>query len=532
MAANDSGRPLPPAPELCLLWESQRFPIRSLSTKQFVVRCESMVRGHDPNQLAPVMNGTLMSDFGEDIAVLFRVCGTDQKFARCQLAALSHSKTKRIERLNSAWQSALARAAEKRAQQARRKREQERQAEIERLTKAQQIADQKAAAAQASAIASATTPVPESDISKTQLPANPAPENAPAVAPIAQQSADAVFAASQFDASQATATTAAASSESSLAPDGKPPAHPPASQRSNLARYCLASLIALAVVGLLFARGGGDKKLAATNQQQTEQQQTGTAPQSLASTPTRQQDRADTSQITTPDAAYATAHATANDPALDPTHDNAPDAGSKATSVTSPETPANRRQPTQSVAQAAPTNVDVPVMPTIADQASMQRTERRIERAQAQLAQLTKQRESALADQASAIEKTQAEKAGQLAAAKSELTEASQAVTKLQKLLRDLAPLIADENIGTAEVEKIEQDLVNAKARQAEKKAAVQQLRQSFSAAGSSVQQETLSAIQSRMRLIQQDINQLTRDRDRLKILATGKVKQATHQSQ
>lgn len=423
MTSFDSNRPQQASatdlalPEVYLLWESRRFPLRSLCTKQFVVQCESIVRGHNPNQPAPVCNATLTSDLSDDdIPVLFRVTGTDRQFARCQLAALSHAKSERIERLNSAWQSALSVAAIQRVEAAKT-------AEAERRAASDQAASAQAAAAIAAADPLQTT-------RDTSTPAKPAPVVAD-------------------------------------------------NRSSNLARYSLAAVIAMTVLGLLFARFGNEE----TNK--------------VAST--------DTSAIASETSAKGELkEADIGNPSLT-------DAPAKSSD----------KSPTSGVAQAS---AQSPTMPRDADSsatsdAAIAKLELRLDKSRRLMEQATRDHQEALAQQAGQHAKMKAKHAAKLAEATSELEQANKKVSDGESLLNDLAPLIADENIGTAEVDKIKQDLADAKKLADSKRDDAKRLRQQAALGFDLPMQDEIDALATKRRLIEQDIQQLL---ESMKLLENG----------
>jgi hypothetical protein len=431
------------APNVYLLWESRRFPLRSLTAKYFVVRSESMVRRHSPNQIPPVLNGTLVSDFGDDIPVLFRVSGTDRKTARCQLSPLSVAKLKRIEQLNSTWQAELMAAAARRAE---------------------------VASEQAKHAPTVVAPLP---------PARPksAPEASPLASPASTYS-----------------DSAAAGSENFSAADSS-------RQRSGWSRYAIALAVAAGILGLLFFRPGGDsqRRLTQTESQSDTQSADNRGVASSVNTAEPDNDKKLSSRDRTSTANnVAQSQASENTPSnrVDETGNNvATEASARNRETDTQQTDSSDLTSSDSIAQ---TNATVgsknnpnqtPKPRDKSREASRSRFNERIRGQLAtqnrDLAKLEALHATALKRQSDNAKDSKSSRAVKISEAKKELEAAKKQVNDSESLLEQLAPLIADENIGTAEVQEIKDELADAKRRRDAKERLVKELRQAASRSAS-----------------------------------------------
>ena len=450
------------APNVYLLWESQRFPLRSLTSKYFVVRCESMVRRHSPNQTPPVLNGTLVSDFGEDIPVLFRVSGTDRKLARCQLSPLSGAKVRRIEQLNSAWQAELMAAAAKRAEAVNEEAKQEQ-------------------AARESAVVAplAATKIESRSTAASQVPV------APSTAPVATGGQD----------SRATATSM---------------------QRTGWARYAIAFAVAAGIMALLFFRPGRDAQRQLT---QSSQQSNGIP----ADATSKVAGRGDTSKAAVHPGIHNSAQAgeavpskaSATNSSLEAFESGQPLAKDRrASSSQTDATGGTSKSPNpKSNASIGSANKSTPTAKRDADRSSfISRVKRQLATENRDLAKLEALHATALERQASKARDSKLSRARKISEAEKELDAVETRIDESESLLEQLAPLIADENIGTAEVQEIKDQLADAKQRRDVKKQELKELRETASLSVSSPETSEIAELSAKLSRKRDEIQRLERE--------------------
>jgi signal recognition particle GTPase len=103
-------------------------------------------------------------------------------------------------------------------------------------------------------------------------------------------------------------------------------------------------------------------------------------------------------------------------------------------------------------------------------------------------------------------------RARKISEAEKELDAVETRIDESESLLEQLAPLIADENIGTAEVQEIKDQLADAKQRRDVKKQELKELRETASLSVSSPETSEIAELSAKLSRKRDEIQRLERE--------------------